>query len=156
MDSQVQPFAVTPDERREIATLGSRASVVAAAADTGGSLGAIIQTVTKASNPPRHVHDNEDEAWLVMEGKVDFHLNDDVVRATPGTFVFAPRGLPHTFNVVSPEAKLLILVTPGGFEGMFEELGEPVTAAEDPAIDPPRVEETGRRYGLEIVGPPPE
>ncbi|MFP5351940.1 MAG: cupin domain-containing protein [Actinomycetota bacterium] len=156
MQTRINPFAVTPEQRQEVATLGSLASIVAAADETGGSLGAIIQKVTKASNPPLHVHANEDEAWLVIDGEIDFHLGDDVVRATPGTFVFAPRGLPHSFDVVTPEAQLLILVTPGGFEGMFRELGAPLGAAEGaPPIDPARVEEVAGRYGLEIVGPPP-
>lgn len=129
----------------------------ARAADTGGSLGAFEQRLTAAGNPPRHVHRNEDEAWRILEGTIDFYIGDERIPAGPGSFVFAPRGIPHHFAVTSPEVRMMVIVTPGGFEGFLQEVGERTTGDELPPsaeIDVGRLMEVSARYGLEILGPP--
>ena len=39
--------------------------------DTGGQYSVWEMWITSDGNPPPHVHDNEDEAFLVLEGSVD-------------------------------------------------------------------------------------
>ena len=70
-----------------------------------------------------HVHEREDEWFYVLDGQVDFILDDDVFGRYQGGSVFLPRGMPHTFRVKSAEARLLSLYTPGGFEEYFRESG---------------------------------
>jgi len=48
---------------------------------------------------PRHVHDREDEAWYILEGEVTFYCGTETLRAGPGSWVFAPKGVPHAFRV---------------------------------------------------------
>ena len=40
--------------------------------------------------------------------------------APAGACALLPRGVPHTFAVESGSARMLVVCTPGGFEGMFD------------------------------------
>src|SRR5579884_2179089 len=51
--------------------------------------------------PPRHIHHTEDEAFYVLEGAMCVTCGDDSWEATAGSFVFLPRGIPHSFLVTS-------------------------------------------------------
>ena len=57
--------------------------------------------------PPLHVHRNEEEVVLVLEGIVTFLVGYDVVAAAPGDVVVVPRGSAHTYWLASPTARFL-------------------------------------------------
>jgi quercetin dioxygenase-like cupin family protein len=61
--------------------------------------GLVESWIPAGSSPPLHVHRLEDEAFYVLEGQVRFVSGDTEVLAGPGSFVFAPRDVPHTFVV---------------------------------------------------------
>ncbi len=48
--------------------------------------------MTAAANPPRHVQTDEEEAFYVLDGEIEFEVDGLVAIATPGTFAFVPRG----------------------------------------------------------------
>jgi hypothetical protein len=104
------------------------------------------------------VHHREDEAWYVLDGLMTFSVANEVLEAPAGTFVHAPRGLPHTFTVDSQPTRVLVFGSPRGFEHFAEELGIPALGPEPPADLPlPSSEVLGpvaERYGIEVVGPP--
>ena len=79
-------------------------------------------------------------------------------RARPGAFVFLPRGVPHSFVVEGERpARMLTLITPGGGEGYFADIGRPAEHDGLPPASPPdldRLKRAGVAYGAEIVGPP--
>ena len=81
-------------------------------------------TVTPGLPPnPPHVHRTFDEAWYILDGEVEFKLGAHREIATPGTFVFAPRGAPHQFRVIgSAPARWLTIFSPGRYFHMVEEL----------------------------------
>jgi hypothetical protein len=86
------------------------------------------------------------------------HVGGDVLIASPGSFAFAPMGIPHAFTVDVEPTRVLVLAAPGGFEGFAAELGVPTTSTappSDPGIPPPDVlGPIAERYGIEVVGPP--
>jgi hypothetical protein len=105
-----------------------------------------------------HVHYQEDEAFNVLEGEVTIKSGDETTRATAGSFVFLPRGIPHGFVVESDTpARMLTLLVPGGGERIFVEAGRP---AEGPGLPPatpprlPRLKRVAPKLGHHIVGPP--
>jgi quercetin dioxygenase-like cupin family protein len=132
--------------------------VKASAEETGGELSVLDTRLTLAANPPMHVHHTEDESFLVLEGEVEFFLADAPPRlARPGDFVFGPRGVPHRFEVRTPEARMLVFGTPGGAERFFAAMGEPAAAATLPvpqAPDVPQVVAVAAAHGIEILPPP--
>jgi len=58
-----------------------------------------------------HVHHADDEAWHVLEGELTFRYADRSETAGPGTTVFVPAGMAHTYTA-APNARYLIIVTP--------------------------------------------
>jgi quercetin dioxygenase-like cupin family protein len=124
-----------------------------------GPLGAVLLTANPSFSlvehpiaprtlaAPAHVHENEDEYSYVLEGEVGFEIGDEVFTAGPGQLVAKPRGIWHAFwNATAAPARLLEVISPGGFEGYFAELA--------PLLRPERDFEGMARlqakYGLEM------
>ena len=60
-----------------------------------------------------HTHPDHADGFYVLEGEAEFVLNDEVVRAGPGSFVAAPIGAVHGFrNAGEGELRLLNIHAP--------------------------------------------
>ena len=94
-------------------------SALAEGDDTGGRLTVYEILLPPDSGPPLHVHEHEDEAFYVLEGGLKVRMGDEEHEALAGSFVFQPRGIPHTFRSSGNGARVLLLVVPSGFEGYF-------------------------------------
>ncbi|MEA2418120.1 MAG: hypothetical protein QOE60_326 [Thermoleophilaceae bacterium] len=131
--------------------------IKARAEDTGGEYGVPEAPFHhQGFGPPLHVHSREDEAFYVLEGQIRFRQGDDELVGGPGAWVWGPRGVPHAFKVESKGARALVMVTPGGFERMFEEGGVPATQSAEPPdehYDPEAAIAISKRFGFEVVGP---
>lgn len=95
----------------------------------------------------------------MIEGQITVYFDGRQCEATPGSFVNLPKESKHWFrNNTNANAKMLILVSPGGLEAMFKETGIPVTDATAP---PPafgdeekqRIMQAAPKYGVEIFPP---
>jgi len=155
-----KPFAVGSNEGDPRWVLDTLDTVKATAAQTGGTFGVIESRERGGSGPPLHVHEREDEAYYVLEGEYMFFVGDETIPAPAGTFVVCPCGLPHTFRTESPEARLLGLIVPGGWESFFSEAFP--RAAERRPPPPPdtppdfdRISAAASRRGVTILGPGP-
>jgi quercetin dioxygenase-like cupin family protein len=141
--------------------LGTPTWVRATAAQTGGALGLIEEVLPPGFESPYHAHGAEDEAFYVLEGEVTFVHGapgeEEALRAGPGAFVFLPRGVPHGFRAEGPApARVLLLVTPGGFEGFVATLSLPAGAP--PPSGPPdagRLVALAAQHKVVILGPLP-
>ena len=70
-----------------------------------------------------HFHKLHSDSFYVLAGELEFHVGDEVIRGSAGTYVLAPPGVVHFFRNVSGEpAKALNLHTPGGFVEYRREL----------------------------------
>jgi mannose-6-phosphate isomerase-like protein (cupin superfamily) len=84
----------------------------------------IITMAPGRHGPAAHVHDEEDDAFFVLDGELVFVLGDDEVVATAGTFVLVPPGVEHTFvNRSAGPARILNIHAPAGFD--LRLLGDP-------------------------------
>lgn len=157
--SERSPKSVPPGEGRAKWVLGDLYRFLATTEDTGGKYALWETTATPGlPGPPPHIHHNEDEAFYVLEGEIELFVEGAVSTSGPGSFVNIPRGTLHTFkNTGTVPARMLGMVAPGGFEGFFEEIGEPATDPSKPPEGPPDLEKvlaTAPKYGLEIPSPP--
>jgi quercetin dioxygenase-like cupin family protein len=136
----------------------NRMTIKAGAEHTGGAYGLLESWIRAGSSPPLHVHHREDEAFFVLEGRVRFHYDGQDIVAGPGSFVFLPRDVPHTFIVEGDEdAHILTLLSPGGGERFLVDAGRTPGGPGLPPPGPPDVErlkQLSAAYGSEIVGPP--
>jgi len=70
-----------------------------------------------------HFHKGHSDSFYVLEGELEIHLGDDVLRATSGSYALAPPGIVHWFrNVTDTPARVFNLHTPGGFGEYRREL----------------------------------
>jgi len=103
------------------------------------------------------VHSREDEVEYVLDGQIRFRVGDDEFLAGPGSWVWQPRGVPHSFRVESESARALMIFTPGGIECMFEQGGAPAGASSEPPQppqpDPDTAAALAAEFGFEVVGP---
>ena len=136
---------------------GDHYTFLATGEETGGAYFVMEALVPPGGGPPPHIHRREDETFYLVEGEIEFKLDDKVIAAGPGDFVNVPRGTVHNFhNAGTKTARLVLTFTPAGIERFFEETLE---RAPNDAQDPPdNIEEVAARYvaaaprhGLEFV-----
>ena len=128
---------------------------------------ALFETIcTPGGGPPPHLHKHEDEAFYIVEGNFEFLLNDRLISAPSGSFVYAPRNQVHQFRCVGPgQGKFMVWSQPGHFEHFVSELGTPLeNVPHAPAVDAYTIERLQRMcdlYGIELhydaaaMGPAP-
>ena len=153
------PYRVASDEGlANVWWKTGRVTVKAGAAETGHAFAQIETDDPRGSGPPRHVHHNEDETFYILEGEVTALVGDERIDLGAGDYLFAPRGIAHSYVVRSERARMLVTLSPSGVEELFVSLGVPVTGAEPPtdAVMPPMDEVTRLfgEHGVEILGPP--
>lgn len=142
-----------PAEGHRLKAMGNLHINKAVDVDTNGAWTLVEQHVTGA-NPPLHQHEREDEAWYVLQGRVRVRVGDTEIDGEPGSFVLAPRGVPHTFaRQPGDDLKLLLLIAPAGLERMFDEVA---LLSEGEQQDPSTLGEIAARYGVQVLGPPPQ
>lgn len=131
--------------------IGEAITFKARGSETGGTMTAFETIVAVGEGPPLHVHANEDEAVYVLEGDLHFRVGLDLRRTPAGTFLFIPRGTPHTFqNVGGDTARFLVIFTPSGIERFFERMAADGSHAGDRGI----FAAAGKEVGMDVVGPP--
>jgi quercetin dioxygenase-like cupin family protein len=134
---EAAPFATASDEGEARWWLGGLAVIKATAAETGGRLSLIEVTDPPNAEAPLHVHHNEDEAFWVLEGEVAFEVGGETIEAGPGDFLFGPRDVPHRYSVGERGARMLFILTPGGFEELVRATSDPAASRTLPADDHP-------------------
>jgi mannose-6-phosphate isomerase-like protein (cupin superfamily) len=55
-----------------------------------------------------HAHDNEDEAFLVLRGRIAIDFRDGTVELASGEFIVVPRGVEHRPRSLSEEPVVLM------------------------------------------------
>jgi mannose-6-phosphate isomerase-like protein (cupin superfamily) len=147
-----------PGEGTPVWFLGNLMVVKATARSTNGAYGLLESLVPPGASPPLHVHHREDETFWVLEGTLTVRCGDETFRAVAGSYVFLPRGVPHTFRVDGDTpVRMLTLLTPGGGEAFFVEGGRPaerMTLAPPAPPDIAALERVAHKFGSEFVGPP--
>jgi quercetin dioxygenase-like cupin family protein len=120
--------------------------------DTNGVLSVVEAHDLPGGGPPPHIHHNEDETFQILEGDYEFTVGGKTIMAKPGTTLFAPRGVAHTYRYLGQTAgRLMCTITPSGFEGFFEEIGS-MSSEEQQNI--PRVMKIAQKFGLDFLPPP--
>lgn len=101
------------------------------------------------NGPPAHVHDHEDETFVVLDGEMTFEVASERFLRGPMCTAFVPRGTPHSFMTGANGARCITVLTPGGFEEFFTELAR---GGYRMPQDLPTVAAIAARYGSHFVG----
>lgn len=120
--------------------------------ETGGIYSLIEMTIGPGGGPPVHVHTEDDESFLILEGRFLIIRGDEQREVGPGDYVYGPRGVPHGFtNIGETPGRLLIVDSPPRIEGYFRELSEHSVAG---SLNRVVQEELYAKYGMAWVAPP--
>ena len=125
--------------------------------ESGGALSVVeVLVLPRAPGPPPHTHRREDEIFYVIEGVIAVQAGDRQLKGEAGSLLRLPKDVQHTWrNPSDAPTRMLVILTPAGFEQFFLEVGQPGTRDKAPA-DPPNIEQllaAAARYGLEIAPP---
>ena len=119
----MRPFTLAPGEGRAFDNpVGGVLTFKVTSDQSGGGLTALDTVVAPGEGPPLHVHRDEDEFIYILEGTFKVKLGNELIEATPGSFVFIPRGTPHTWqNISHAPARFFAGVLPAAtaFEEFF-------------------------------------
>ena len=160
MPSSVQLIQAGPGEGQAFSAVGDVYRILASGEQTGGVSVLSEARVLPGGGPPPHIHHREDEEFFVLEGEITFLLGARRVVAQAGSFLQGPRGIPHAFkNEGAAPARMLILVSPPGFEKFLAEFAQLVPSFDSPPlpVTPADIEKllaVAPKYGIEILPPP--
>lgn len=140
--------------------LGSLATIKATGKETGGSYTLVEVLEPQGADGPLHVHYREDEGFWILEGELTFRIGEETLKASPGSFIFGPKGVPHSYRVDVGPARVLYILSPAGFEEFIYATSEPaksLTLPPAPASPPDEAEmeslaALAQQYGAEILG----
>jgi quercetin dioxygenase-like cupin family protein len=131
--------------------------------DTGGALSIVEHPFAVGALVRPHVHTQEDEISIVLEGEIGFRSEDTEAVLGPGGYIIKPRNQVHAmWNAGRTPARMIEIISPAGFEGFFRgfadmndagpiDLGAVAALAADyglPYADPEWLPDIIARYGL--------
>ena len=150
MEAKSEGIAVpSGDGNRVRSPLGGDITFIVTGEQSNGALAALEAVNHPGEGPPLHFHGREDETVYVLEGDFRWKLGDELSVTGPGSFVFIPRGLPHTWQVIGERSgRMLITFAPAGMEGFFEKLSSLTE------FDLEAFRAAAAEHGMEVVGPP--
>jgi quercetin dioxygenase-like cupin family protein len=151
----MQCKVVPPGHGDTLTVVGDVLTFKLTSADTGGRFVLAEGHFAPGGGPPPHLHTREDELFYILDGEVEFFVDDTRVPSRPGMAVWAPRDVVHTFKNVGPRpARSLVVALPCNFENFYRDCGEPFTLGSPlPAPTPQSIEKllaTAPKYGLSI------
>jgi quercetin dioxygenase-like cupin family protein len=135
---------------------GGLVTYLATGEDTGGAFGLIDLVVHHGTEPPLHIHNGEEESFYILEGTVTFLVEGRELTLEAGGWAMVPRRTVHTYRVDSGTARMLVLLSPAGFERFFMETSEPATSltiapTPDGPPDIARIVSTAEKFGVTFM-----
>lgn len=132
--------------------MGARYKTILASSETSGAMSIVDSRSPAGSGPPRHVHEREDETFVILSGECEFWLEGHTFTRAAGESVFIPRSREHTFRVLGKDpCRHLIILTPGGFEGFFADMSRGDFRIPE---DMEQIEASAAQHHLRFTGPP--
>ena len=138
--------------------MGNMMTFLVNSAQTDGAFSMTDYLSKPGNEPPAHVHDREDEFVYVLEGRIDAYIGNEVFSAGQNEGVYFPKLVPHTFNILTPQLRMLIWISPGGFEGYFRDMSEPARSLNLPehavnygAVDMDHAIRKGNEHGISFL-----
>ena len=111
--------------------LGGRARILVPGEQTHGAMSVVEFADPRDHATPLHIHEAEDEVWIVLDGEISFYVGDDRIDLQAGQVTHGPRGVPHAYRVRSPESLMAVTFAPAGIEKWFQQNSSPVLNLDD-------------------------
>src|SRR5579872_5530623 len=137
---------VASKDSKRIWFLNSLVHVRVGTAEGKDGLSVLDHRARFGDSPPMHIHHTEDEVFHILEGEFRFVLANETAHYGPGAVLLAPKGVPHTYRVISADGGRWITITAhGDFEKFVRAMGREAERDELPVpIGPPSPEAISR------------
>jgi quercetin dioxygenase-like cupin family protein len=138
--------------------IGTRMSVLAGPADTGGRYDLVEGWFPPGAQVPPHRHRRYSEQIYVLEGEFTVWAGRRKAVLHPGDDIIIPAGTAHAVHATGDgPARGLVVASPSGFARLITEVGTPDEGGEGPpsaATDMDLLRRVAAELGDEILGPP--
>lgn len=128
------------------------------AEETDGAFFLLEDTMVRDKCTPLHLHPEAHELTYVIDGEIEVEHDGNRARVRTGGVTFVPKGVPHAFIVVSAEARLIAIQSPGDVgQSFYRGASEPAFDDTADFLDLPRLQASAAANprGITILGPPP-
>lgn len=128
------------------------------AEEAGDAFFLFEDTMVKDKTTPLHLHPEAHEMTYVIDGEIELQADGHRSRVRSGGMSFVPKRVAHAFIVVSSEARLITIQSPGGVgQAFYRGASEPVVDDTSESVDLGRLQATAAANprGITILGPPP-
>ena len=161
LDTSPRVLHVPRGAGEQLWVVGDTYTYKVTASETGGRLFAWEAEIPPDAGPPPHIHHAQLEAYYVLDGELTVIEGERTLTASAGDFVYIPPGAVHAFrNTSTRPARMLIWMSPAGFEDFFREVGTPaIPGQQAPALsgeELARTQAAAPRFGLELRLPATE
>jgi quercetin dioxygenase-like cupin family protein len=112
---------LSPAEGTVFNIVGDTAVCKTPGSDTNGAWALFEFSTPKGGGPPPHRH-AWDESYYVLEGEIEFTVEDRTFTTTPGGYVHVGGDAVHSLKTLSDSARYLMFASPAGVEHLYEEL----------------------------------
>jgi len=128
-------------------TPGERLRIRVTSAQTMQAYSVIEVVADPHNGVPLHIHTEEEEHFIVLDGTLDIAVGNRRWNAAAGSCVTVKRGEPHAWcNPSDRPLHMLVVFSPGRIEGLFR------AAAGVDDVD--KIAAIAGRYGTQLIGPP--
>ena len=118
-------IALKSGEPDELTYDAGTVKFLASSADTNGAWSLVELTEKPGYKTRLHRHIYTDEAYYVLEGILTAKIADKTYELPAGSYILIPHGTPHAQgNLGKVPVRVLLTMTPGGFEGSFKDRAE--------------------------------
>jgi mannose-6-phosphate isomerase-like protein (cupin superfamily) len=125
---------------------GERCLIRTSAADTDGDFSVVEIVSQPGDGTPVHIHRNEDEHFIILEGTARFLYGDRIFDAPAGTSVSGLRNIPHAWcNPFDSQFRMVVIASPGGCEDALRVISK------GGDVD---MKSLAASFQIEVVGPP--
>jgi mannose-6-phosphate isomerase-like protein (cupin superfamily) len=90
---------IAPEDGLELRAFGEVMTVKLGGSDTGGSPAVVSAMTPPRVGPPPHIHHNEDELFIVVEGSIAYFSDDTWTTMDPDGVVYPPRDRVHACRI---------------------------------------------------------
>jgi quercetin dioxygenase-like cupin family protein len=128
------------------------------AEDTDGSFFLFEDTMVKDKTTPLHLHPEAHEMTYVIDGEIEVQADGHRSRVRSGGMSFVPKGVAHAFIVVSAEARLITIQSPGAVgQAFYRGASTPAVDGTADRLDLDRLRACAAENprGIKLLGPPP-
>lgn len=149
-DSNQSSSVTSPGQGKILHAFGEEVCFLLTGAETGGKLTMWQEIVPPGGGPPPHLHRNEDEWFVVQQGRFEFLFDGKWCEMPVDSVIYIPKEAVHTFRNVGEETgRLLVSTSPSGFEDFFARCAEVFASEGGP--DMARIVKIAAENGIEFV-----